>query len=83
MDKASEQALSTMPWHQLVREKSKGIILQLDSSKRKEAQQAQEIEMLRAQIDEMKRSSTLSDAKLDKLLEMLSGGNPEDTKKEK
>ena len=82
MDKASEQALATMSWHQLVREKSGGLILQLDPSKRKEAQQAQEIEMLRAQIDEMKRSSTLSDAKLDKLLAMLSGGSPENTKKE-
>jgi len=83
MDKASEQALATMPWHQLVRERSKDIILQLDSSKRKEAQQAKEIEMLKAQIEDMKRSSTVSDAKLDKLLEMLSPGNPTNTKKEK
>ena len=83
MDKASDQALATMPWHKLVKQNSPKLLLQLDEGRRKEAQQAQEIEMMRAQIEEMKRNSTLSDAKLDKLLELLSGGSPENTKKEK
>lgn len=83
MDKASVQALGIMPWHQLVHEKSQGIILQLDSTKRKEAQQAQEMESMRAQIEEMRRRSTLSDAKLDKLLEMISAGVPKQQKPQK
>lgn len=82
MEKASEQALATMPWHNLVKERSRGIILQLDPNKRKEAQQAQEIEMLKSQIEEMKRSSTMSSAKIDKVLELLSAGVPK-TQKQK
>ena len=81
MDKASDQALATMPWHQLVKERSKGLVLQLNPEKRKEAQQEQEIAMLKSQIEEMKRRTSESDSKLDRMLELLAAGHPANTKK--
>lgn len=81
MDKASAQALATMPWHQMVKERAPQLVLQLNPEKRKEAQQAEEIAMLKAQIEEMRRRSSESDSKLDRMLEMLSAGRPANTKK--
>lgn len=83
MEKASDQALATMPWHQLVKERSRGLVLQLNPEKRKEAQQEQEIAILKSQIEEMKRRSSESDSKLDRMLELLSAGRPLNNTKKK
>ena len=81
MEKVSDQAIATMPWHQLVKERAPQLALQLDEGKRKEAQQAQELAMLRAQNEEMTRRSSELESKLDRMLEMLSAGRPMNTKK--
>lgn len=81
MEKVSTQAIATMPWHQLVKERAPQLALQLDEGKRKEAKQEQEIAMLKSQIEEMKRRSSESDSKLDRMLELLSAGHPANTKK--
>ena len=81
MDKVSEQALATTPWHQLVRDRAPQLILQLDREKRKEAQQAQEIEMLKRKLDESERRTSEMGDKLDRMLELLSAGRPTNTKK--
>lgn len=83
MDKVSDQALATMPWHKLVKERGPQLILQLNPEKRKEAQQEREITMLKSQIEEMKRRSSESDAKLDRMLELLSAARPANTKQKK
>ena len=81
MEKVSDQALATVPWHQLVKERAPQLALQLDAGKRKEAQQAQEIAMLRAQNEEMARRSSEIESKLDRMLEMFSAGRPANAKK--
>ena len=81
MEKVSDQALATVPWHQLVKDRAPKLALQLDEGKRKEAQQAQEIAMLRAQNEEMARRSSEIESKLDRMLEMFSAGRPANAKK--
>ena len=81
MEKVSEQAIATMPWHRLVKERAPQLALQLDEGKRREAQQAQEIAMLRAQNEEMARRSSEIESKLDRMLEMFSAGRPANTRK--
>ena len=81
LEKASAQAIAAMPWHKLVQERAPQLILQLDADKRKEAQQAQEIAILKAQNEEMTRRSSELESKLDRMLEMLSAGHPANTKK--
>lgn len=81
MEKVSTQAIATMPWHQLVKERAPQLALQLDEGKRKEAQQAQEIAMLRTQNEEMARRSSEIESKLDRMLELFSAGRPSNTRK--
>lgn len=81
MEKASDMAIATMSWHQLVKERAPQLALQLDPGKRKEAQQAQEIAALKAQNEEMARRSSEMESKLDRMLEMLSAGRPANAKK--
>lgn len=82
MDKASRQAIAMESWNHMVVEKSQPLMIQLNPEKAKEAQQAQEIEMLKRQIEEMRSRSSESDAKLDRILESLSVGRPAGRKKE-
>lgn len=81
MDKTSKQAISMEPWHHMVVERSGPLIIELNPERRKEAQQAQEIEMLKGQLEDMRRRSSESDAKLDRILESLSEARPANAKK--
>ena len=62
---ASRQALEQVPAHQKMVESCESLLLELQPEKRKEAQQAQEIESLKTQLGAMS-------AKFDKLAELLS-----------
>lgn len=75
MANMSRQILTQVPMHQKIVQGCEALILQLNPEKQKEAQQTQEITMLKAQISQMNE-------KFDKLVGMLSGGNPANTKKE-
>lgn len=75
MANMSRQILTQVPMHQKIVQGCDALILQLNPEKQKEAQQTQEITMLKAQISQMNE-------KFDKLVGMLSGGNPANTKKE-
>lgn len=81
MEKASRQAIAMESWNHMVIEKSPQLMAQLNPEKAKEAQQAQEIEMLKKQIEEMRSRSSESDAKLDRILESLSAGRPVNNRK--
>ena len=83
MDSASKQYLAQKPWHEMVIQKSPALLMQLSPELQKEAQQAQEIAMLKAQIEEMKRNSSETGNKLDKVLALLAVDSPRNkTKKE-
>ena len=76
MENASKQFMAQKPWHEAVIQKAPSLLTQLNPELQKEAQQAEEIAMLKAQIEEMKRSSALTGDKLDKVLELLSVDGP-------
>jgi hypothetical protein len=76
MENASKQFMAQKPWHEMVIQKSPSLLMQLNPELQKEAQQAEEIAMLKAQIEEMRRSSAETGDKLDKVLEMLSVDGP-------
>ena len=75
MANMSRQILTQVPMHQKIVQGCDALILQLNPEKQKEAQQAQEITMLKAQLSEMS-------GKFDQLVSLLSAGNPANTKKE-
>lgn len=81
MGKTSQQAISMEKWNHMVVEKAPKLITQLNPEKAREARQAEEIEMLKRQIEEMRSRSSESDAKLDRILESLSVGHPAGSKK--
>lgn len=71
MANMSRQILSQVPMHQKIVQGCEALLLQLNPDKQKEAKQEEEIAMLRAQIEEMKRNSTETGDKLDKVLALL------------
>lgn len=75
MANMSRQILTQVPMHQKIVQGCDALILQLNPEKQKEAQQAQEITMLKSQLSEM-------NLKFDQLVSLLSPGNPANTKKE-
>ncbi len=75
MANMSRQILTQVPMHQKIVQGCEALIMQLNPEKQKEAQQAQEITMLKAQLSEMS-------GKFDQLVSLLSAGNPMNTKKE-
>lgn len=81
IDKAARQSIAMEKWNHMVVEKSPQLQLQLNPDKAKEARQAQEIEMLKKQIEEMRSRSSESDAKLDRILESLSTVRPSNNRK--
>lgn len=81
MDKTSRQNIAMEQWNHMVVERSPQILMQLNPDKAREAQQAQEIAMLRAQNEEMARRSSEIESKLDQMLEMFSAARPANTKK--
>ena len=82
MDNASKQFLAQKPWHEMVIQKSPSLLMQLNPDMQKEAQQAEEIAMLKAQIEEMKRGYSDTGNKLDKVLALLAVDSPRKKQKE-
>lgn len=81
IDNKAKQDIANEPWNHMVVEKCPQLYMQIFPEKAKEAQQAQEIEMLKQQIAEMRSRSSESDAKLDRILESLSAGRPMNNKR--
>ena len=82
MANMSKQVLAQVPMHEKVVKGCESLLLQFDVDKQKEAQQAEEIAMLKAQIEEMRRSSSETGNKLDKVLALLAVDSPRTKKKE-
>lgn len=82
MENASKQFLAQKSWHEMVIQKSPSLLTQLCPELQKEARQAEEIAMLKAQIEEMKRNSSETGNKLDKVLALLAVDNPKKKNKE-
>ena len=76
MANMSRQILSQVPMHQKMVNGCDALLLQLNPEKQKEAAQEQEIAALKAQIEEMKRSSADTGNKLDKVLALLAVDSP-------
>lgn len=81
MANMSRQVLSQVPMHEKVVQGCESLLLSISPERQKEAQQAEEIAMLKAQIDEMKRSSSETGNKLDKVLALLAVDGPRNAKK--
>ena len=82
MENASKQYLAQKPWHEMVIQKSPSLLMQITPELQKEAQQAEEIAVLKAQIEEMKRSSSETGSKLDRVLALLAVDGPRKKTKE-
>jgi len=82
MANMSKQVLSQVPMHEKIVKGCDALLLQLNPDKQKEAQQAEEIAMLKAQIEEMKRNSSETGNKLDKVLALLAVDGPRKKTKE-
>lgn len=81
MANMSRQVLSQVPMHQKIVQGCEALLLQVNPEKQKEAQQAEEIAALKAQIEEMKRGYSDTGNKLDKVLALLAVDSPRNTKK--
>lgn len=81
MANMSKQILSQVPMHQKMVNGCDALLLQLNPEKQKEAAQEQEIAALKAQIEEMKRSSAETGNKLDKVLALLAVDGPRKSNK--
>ena len=82
MANMSRQILSQVPMHEKIVQNCDTLLLQLNPERQKEAQQAQEIEVLKAQIEEMRRNSSETGSKLDKVLALLAVDSPRKKTKE-
>jgi len=82
MENASKQYMAQKSWHEMVIQKTPSLLMQISPEMKKEAQQAEEIAMLKAQIEEMKRNSSETGNKLDKVLALLAVDSPRKQKKE-
>ena len=82
MDNASRQFMAQKPWHEMIIEKTPSLLQQVSPELQKEAQREEEITMLRAQVEEMKRNSAETGDKLDKVLALLSAESPRKKTKE-
>lgn len=82
MANMSKQILSQVPMHEKMVKGCEALLMQLNPEKQKEAQQAEEISMLKAQIEEMKRNSSETGSKLDRVLALLAVDSPRKKQKE-
>jgi hypothetical protein len=82
MANMSKQVLSQVPMHEKMVKGCEALLLQLNPDKQKEAQQAEEIAALKAQIEEMKRGYSDTGNKLDKVLALLAVDGPRKKTKE-
>lgn len=78
----SKSVLASRQYHEQRMKNGETSLLQINPEKQKEAQQEQEINLLRTKLADMERRASESDAKLDRMLEMLSGGSLRKPKKE-
>lgn len=83
MANMSKQILSQVPMHEKMVKGCETLLLSLNPERQKEAQQAEEIAMLKSQIEEMKRSSSETGVKLDKVLALLAVDSPRNNPKTK
>ena len=83
MANMSKQILSQVPMHEKMVKGCESLLLSLNPDRQKEAQQAEEIAMLKSQIEEMKRSSSETGVKLDKVLALLAVDGPRTGKTKK
>ena len=83
MANMSRQILSQVPMHQKMVNGCDALLLQLNPEKQKEVAQEQEIAALKAQVEEMKRSSADTGAKLDRVLALLAVDGPRKSTKTK
>lgn len=83
MSNMSKQILSQVPMHQKMVQGCDALLLQLNPERQKEVQQAEEIAMLKSQIEEMKRNSSETGMKLDKVLALLAVDSPRNISKTK
>ena len=83
MSNMSKQILSQVPMHEKMVKGCEALLLQLNPERQKEAQQAEEIAMLKSQIEEMKRNSSETGMKLDKVLALLAVDSPRNIKLKK
>ena len=83
MANMSKQVLSQVPMHEKMVKGCESLLLSLNPERQKEAQQAEEIAMLKSQIEEMKRSSSETGVKLDKVLALLAVDGPRNAKTKK
>jgi hypothetical protein len=81
MANMSRQILSQVPMHQKIVQGCEALLIQVSPEKQKEAQQAEEIAALKAQIEEMKRGYSDTGNKLDKVLALLAVDSPRNSKK--
>lgn len=78
----AEQELNRRPYYEQRVRVGKESLIKLTPERQKEAQQAAEIQALRAEIEEMKRSNSESGTKLDKVLALLSVETKKKSKEE-
>lgn len=83
MANMSRQILSQVPMHQKMVNGCDALLLQLNPEKQKEVAQEQELAALKAQVEEMKRSSADTGAKLDRVLALLAVDGPRKSTKTK
>lgn len=75
MANASKQFLSQVPWHEKIVKDAPGLLTQVLPERKAEAEQVKKINALEAQVAEMNK-------RFGKLFEMLSTGNPANSKSE-
>ena len=83
MANMSRQILSQVPMHQKMVQGCEELLVSLNPDKQKEVQQEKEIAMLKSQIEEMKRTSSETGLKLDKVLALLTVEGPKNGKTKK
>lgn len=83
MANLSRQVLSQVPMHEKMVRGCEELLVTLNPDKQKEAQQEREIAMLKSQIEEMKRNSSETGLKLDKVLALLTVDGPKNAKTKK
>lgn len=81
MANMSRQVLSQVPMHQKIVQGCEALLVQVNPERQKEAQQAEEIAALKAQIEEMRRGYSDTGNKLDKVLALLAVDVPRNNKR--
>lgn len=78
--RGAEQDLAQVPHKQEIVKKGPELLMQLNPARKMEARREEELTMLKKKIETMEKRSSESDAKLDQVLSLLSGGSPNTSK---